>query len=99
MSLSKTDKEFIRLVMKEEIGDALQPIVEKNSKQDESLQKHEQSLYGTSGTNGISGDMKTIKKKVEELDGTKKQLIAWAAGVSAAVSTAALFVKSFIKGG
>lgn len=40
------------------------------------VQKHEQSLYGTSGTNGLSGDVKDTKGRLHRLSNRIHSAIA-----------------------
>lgn len=98
MPLTKNDREFIRLVIKEEISAALEPVMNKNNEQDQTIRKHNQTLYGENGNNGINSDVKALKVKISNLETEKKQLIAWAAGVSATVSAFTYFIKHLFKG-
>lgn len=98
MPLNKNDREFIRLVIKEEMSSALAPIIEKNNEQDQILRTHNQTLYGESGGNGINSEIKAIKVKINDLETTKKQIVAWAAAISGTISVAATIIKNIWKG-
>lgn len=98
-TLDDDAKEYLSLVIKTSINEAMKPVHEQLVEGSLMLQKHNQSLYGTNGDNGINGDMKKIKEKVIEFDGYKKQVIAVAASVGMIVSVAGSYLKSKIIGG
>lgn len=99
MALTKSDREYFRLTMSEEMTRAMKPIVEKNETQDRKLQKIEQTLYGENGTNGLNSDIKSIKKTVEQYRSDRRVIVAYASTVAATVSVAATYLKQKIFGG
>jgi len=99
MALTKSDREYIRLTMSEEVTRAIKPITEKNELQDRKLQKVEQTLYGESGTNGLNSDIKSIKNTVEQYRSDRRAIIAYASTVAATISVTVTLLKQKIFGG
>lgn len=52
----------------EAIHATLKVVVEKNQKQDERLNKLDQTMYGENGTNGLKGDMKLVRTRLKWLE-------------------------------
>lgn len=99
MAYSDDEKEYLKLVIEGSINTAMKPVMEHLTDNALQLQRHEQSLYGVTGDNGLNGDMKTIKGKVETLEGYKKQVIAIAGTVGAFASAAGTLITKKLFGG
>ena len=67
MSLSKADREFIRLSVSEIMDEKLKPVHDKNEKQDTLIQETRQTVYGVRGDNGLNGEVKVLKKQFNKL--------------------------------
>lgn len=61
-AMTKQDKEYILTSMENLLDKKLQPIIDVNNQQTLNIQKHEQALFGVNGDNGLSGEMKTMKR-------------------------------------
>jgi hypothetical protein len=61
MSLNDDDKDYFRLVIETSINGSMKPVMDKLSDHELSIQRHEQSLYGAEGNNGLNGDNKKHK--------------------------------------
>ncbi len=84
MALTKSDKEFLTSSMKLSIQEELEPIREL-------LNKHQQTLHGPEGNNGMYGDVAYLKRTVSSL----KRIYA----VAGTVITGLLAFKDQILGG
>lgn len=74
MSLSQDDKDNLRLMIKDAVSEAIQPI-------GRMVEMHETTIFGPKGDTGMFKDVTCIKENVKKI--TLK--IAW---ISGAVSTA-----------
>jgi len=61
------------------------------------LDRHEQTLFGPQGDNGLNGDMKVINAKLEEFDGLKKKAIAVLAAVQLGLGAAFHFIPKWFE--
>jgi len=87
MGLNKTDKDWIRLAVREETGKLLEPV------RDLSV-KHEQTLYGETGNNGLR---KTVESHGKELQSIKVKM-GWIAGAISAGLLIAKEIGSYLIG-
>ena len=95
MSLNDDDKEYFKLVIESSINAAMKPVMTEVAENKLITQRHEQSLYGAEGNNGLTGDMKTVKRKVEGVN----LKIAWAMGAGTAIATIGATIFKKIIGG
>jgi len=99
MQFSEDDRIILKALMKDAANEANEALHTKIDKMNTKVQNHDQTLYGPEGNNGLNGDVKYIKKKINEFDGYKKQAIAIAAGVGAVVSVGGTYLKQKLFGG
>jgi len=95
MALDADDKEYFKLLIEGSINTAMKPVMDKLTDDALQLQKLEQSVYGPNGDNGLTGDMKSVKRKIEGFN-TK---IAWITGIGSGISIAISLFKNKIIGG
>lgn len=98
MEITESDKAILKALMKDAAAEVVQPLHEKLDRVEYKVNNHHQTLYGPEGNAGLYGKYDKMDKRIVSLEITKKQVVAWAAGVSAAISTGAMFIKSLIKG-
>lgn len=95
MPLNDDDKDYLKMLIETSMNTALKPVMDKLSEHELSKQRHEQSLYGAEGNNGLTGDMKSIKRSMENINSK----IAWAMGAGTAIATIGATVVKKIIGG
>lgn len=95
MPLNDDDKEYFKLVIETSINSALKPITDKIVTAELDTQELQQTVYGANRDNGLSGDMKTVKKSI---DGFNMKL-AWATGLATGISIIAGSVIKKLFGG
>lgn len=95
MPLNDDDKEYLRMLIETSINSAMKPVMDKLSDNELSIQRHEQSLYGAEGNNGLTGDMKTAKRKIEGIN----LKIAWAVGAGTTIASIGITIAKKLFGG
>jgi len=95
MAYDDNEKEYLKLVIHESINTSMKPVMDQLVENSLQLQRHEQMLVGADGTNGLNGDMRTIKKKILSFD----VKIGWATGAAVGISTIFSLLKKNIFGG
>jgi len=95
MAYDEDQKEYLKLVIHESINTAMKPVMDKLADDSLQLQRHEQMLVGADGTNGLNGDMRSMKRKILAFD----VKIGWATGAAIGISTAISLLKKNIFGG
>lgn len=90
MALTKSDKEAIKNIVANAVLSAMQSVREDSVKCqgiiNPKIQKHELSLYGAQGDNGLTNDVKTLKQSSIDNMVFKRELYSYAAGISGAIS-------------
>jgi hypothetical protein len=99
MKFTENDKTVLKALIKEAAGEVVQPLDEKLERLEKTVGNHHQTLYGPEGKAGLYNEHKKLEERVVVLESTRKQVIAWAAGISSAVTAGITIVKSFITRG
>ncbi len=77
-SLDEKDVQILELMFDKKLNEHLAPVRTQ-------LGTHHQTLFGVNNNNGLSGDMKEVKKTLGELKVWKAKVIGYASGISAGI--------------
>jgi hypothetical protein len=80
--MTDDEKEYMKLIVQTSMSVAIKPLTDELADHSLSIQRVTQTVYGATGTNGLNGSMKTIKKDVEELQTAKIKIMAWTSAAS-----------------
>ncbi len=84
--MTKADKNDVRLMLQQE----LKPVREL-------LQRHEQTIFGATGDNGLNEDNKSNKKRLDFLEASRNRVIGAVAIVPPIISAATYFIINLFK--
>ena len=93
--LEPEDKEYLKLVIESSMNSAMKPVHEHLVTIDMKQQEHDQLLKGVDGTNGLNGDVRSLKKFRDSVN----LRIAWVAGGFSVAGAIGIKVITTIIGG
>ena len=63
------------------------------------IQKHDQTLYGVNGDNGVTGDLKYISSEVSGLDKFRTKIVAVTAATQIVIGATAFWIDKWLNHG